>query len=193
ALKAREAGLVGVERRCSSGYLPTQFLSSNTNQRTDQYGGSAENLIRFVLERLEAMGDAIGSDRGGLLIHPGFEYSDIHDEDPAETYCLLFDHASKLGLAYLHLVRRAFRKVDNYQLTKERWVGNFTLNNELTGATAAEAIRSGSADAVSFGRPFIGNPDLVERLRRGIPLSDYDVAKTYTPGPAGFIDYPAAT
>jgi N-ethylmaleimide reductase len=193
ALNAREAGLDGVELHCSSGYLPMQFLSSNTNQRTDQYGGSAENRIRFVIEVLEAMGEAIGSDRVGLRVCPGFEYNDIHDENPAETYGLLFDHASKLGLAYLHLVRRAFPKVDNYQLTKERWVGNFILNNELTGETAAEAIRSGSADAVSFGRPFIGNPDLVERLRRSIPLSDYDVAKTYTPGPAGFIDYPAVT
>ena len=83
--------------------------------------------------------------------------------------------------------------MDNYQLTKERWRGNLILNNELTAETAAEAIRSGEAEAVSFGRPFIGNPDLPTRLRRGIPLSDYDVAKTYTPGPAGYIDYPAAT
>ncbi|GGA63429.1 alkene reductase [Nitratireductor aestuarii] len=193
ALNAREAGMDGVELHCSSGYLPMQFLSSNTNQRTDRYGGSARNRIRFVMEVLEAMGEAIGFERVGLRVCPGFEYNDIHDENPVETYGLLFDEASKLGLAYLHLVRRTFPKVDNYALVKERWRGNFILNNELTGEMAAEAIRSGDADAVSFGRPFIGNPDLPSRLRRGIPLSGYDVAKTYTPGPAGYIDYPVAS
>lgn len=193
ALNAREAGLDGVEFHCSSGYLPMQFLSSNTNQRQDRYGGSVENRIRFVMEGLEAMGEAIGFDRVGLRVCPGFDYNDIHDEDPAETYGLLFDQASKLGLAYLHLVRRSFPKVDNFALVKERWRGNFILNNELTRETAAEAIRTGAADAVSFGRPFIGNPDLVERLQGDVPLSGYDPVLTYAAGPEGYIDYPTAT
>lgn len=193
ALNARAAGMDGVELHCSSGYLPMQFLSSNTNLRDDRYGGSAENRIRFVMECLTAMGEAIGFDRVGLRVCPGFGYNDIDDADPAETYGLLFDRASALGLAYLHLVRRSFPKVDNFALTRAHWRGPLILNNELDGASAAQALRDGLADAVSFGRPFIGNPDLVERLRRGLPLSGYDQGRVYTPGPQGYIDYPAAT
>lgn len=193
ALNARKAGIDGVELHCSSGYLPMQFLSSNSNRRTDRYGGSVENRIRFVMEALTAMGEAIGFDRVGLRACPGFTYNDIHDADPAETYGLLFDEASKLDLAYLHLVRRAFATVDNFTLTKQHWRGNLILNNELTAQSAAEAIRCGDAEAVSFGRPFIGNPDVVDRLRTGRPLADYDVSRLYTMGPEGFIDYPVAS
>jgi 2,4-dienoyl-CoA reductase-like NADH-dependent reductase (Old Yellow Enzyme family) len=182
----------GVELHASSGYLPMQFLSSNSNQRTDRYGGSAANRIRFVIEVLEAMGGAIGVGRVGLRVCPGFGYNDIDDENPAETYALLMDEASKLGLAYLHLVRRTFPKVDNFALARAHWRGRLILNNELTPETAAAALEAGEADAVSFGRAFIGNPDLVERIRRGLPLADYDRALVYTPGPAGYIDYPAA-
>lgn len=193
AANARQAGLDGVELHCSSGYLPMQFLSSNTNRRTDAYGGSVQNRVRFVIEVLSAMGAEIGFDRVGLRICPGFEYNDIDDADPVETYGLLLDQASELGLAYLHLVRRAFPKVDNFALVKAHWRGALILNNELTPASAREALQSGQAQAVSFGRAFIGNPDFVERVRRDLPLSDYDPAKLYTPGPEGFTDYPTAT
>lgn len=192
AINAREAGLDGVELHASSGYLPMQFLSSNTNRRTDRYGGSVENRIRFVIEVLEAMGEAIGFDRVGLRSSPGLGFNDIDDDDPAETYGLLFDRASDLGLAYLHLVRNVTPKVDNYALTRAHWRGPLILNNELTGTEAAAVLRSGGADAVSFGRDFIGNPDLVRRLREGIALAGHDRATVYTEGPAGFIDYPAA-
>ena len=192
ALNARAAGLDGVELHCSSGYLPMQFLSSNTNHRTDAYGGSVGNRARFVIETLRAMGVAIGFDRVGLRVCPGFDYNDIDDADPVETYGLLLDQASPLGLAYLHLVRRAFPKVDNFALVKDRWTGNLVLNNELTLETAQAAVRSGEAQAVSFGRPFIGNPDLVARLREGVALAGYDADRLYTPGPRGYIDYPEA-
>lgn len=193
AVNARAAGLDGVELHCSSGYLPMQFLSSNSNQRTDRYGGSVQNRVRFVTEVLRAMGEAIGFDRVGLRICPGFEYNDIHDEDPVETYGLLLDEASRMDLAYLHLVRRTFPKIDNHALVKARWRGNLILNNELTPESAREAVRTGEAQAVSFGRPFIGNPDLVDRIRLGAPLADYDPSKLYTPGPEGYIDYPVAS
>lgn len=192
ARNAASAGFDGVELHCSSGYLPMQFLSSNSNQRTDRYGGAAGNRIRFVMECLEALSGAVGADRVGLRVCPGFEYNDIHDANPAETYGLLLDEASRLGLAYLHLVRRAFPLVDNYRLAKERWRGNLILNNELTRDSAARAVGSGVAEAVSFGRPFIGNPDLVSRLRHNLPLATYDPAKTYTVGPEGLTDYPVA-
>ena len=192
AINARTAGLDGVELHCSSGYLPMQFLSSNTNYRTDVYGGAAENRIRFVIETLRALGEAIGPDRVGLRICPGFEYNDIHDADPVETYGLLLDQASDLGLAYLHLVRRTFSKIDNFALVRERWRGDLVLNNELTPASAADILERGEAQAVSFGRPFIGNPDFVSRVRDGHPLSDFDPQRLYTSGPEGYTDYPAA-
>ncbi|MDI6028554.1 alkene reductase [Corticibacterium sp. UT-5YL-CI-8] len=192
ALNAREAGLDGVELHCSSGYLPMQFLSSNSNRRTDRYGGSTENRIRFTMEVLEALGDAIGYDRVGLRLCPGFDYNDIDDDNPRETYGLLLEKSSKLGLAYLHLVRRSFPKVDNFELVKAHWRGKLILNNELTGETAAQVIAAGDADAVSFGRLFIGNPDLVSRLRRGVELAGYDTKTVYTPGPEGYTDYSTA-
>ncbi len=193
AVNARAAGFDAVELHSSSGYLPMQFLSSNTNRRTDRYGGSAENRIRFGVEVLEAMGDAIGFDRVGLRVCPGFDYNDIHDANPAETYGLLLDAASRLGLAYLHLVRRNFPWLDNFELVRARWRGKLILNNELTGKSAAEAICTGVADAVSFGRSFIANPDLVARLRNGVALADYDRSRLYTPGPEGYTDYPVAS
>ncbi|TKT75730.1 alkene reductase [Aquamicrobium sp. LC103] len=193
ALNARAAGMDGVELHSSSGYLPMQFLSSNSNRRTDRYGGSAENRIRFVMETLQAMGEAIGFGRVGLRLCPGLDYNDMHDENPVETYGLLMREASQLGLAYLHLVRRSVQLVDNYALTKANWHGNLILNNELSPETAAAAISDGSAEAVSFGRPFIGNPDLVHRIRDGIALSDYDRARVYTPGSQGYTDYPTAS
>jgi N-ethylmaleimide reductase len=192
ALNARAAGLDGVELHCSSGYLPMQFLSSNTNQRSDAYGGSAQNRIRFVIETIEALGESIGFDRVGLRICPGFDYNDIHDADPVETYGLLLDQASDLGLAYLHLVARVFPDIDNLALVRERWRGALILNNELTPASAQKILSRGEAQAVSFGRPFIGNPDFVKRVREGLPLADYDPALLYTPGPRGYTDYPAA-
>ena len=192
ALNARRAGLDGVELHASSGYLPMQFLSSNTNQRTDRYGGSAENRIRFVVEVLQAMGEAIGFDRIGLRVSPGLDYNDIHDADPAETYGLLFDRVSPMGLAYLHLVYRDYPQLDNYALARARWKGPLILNNELTGERAARILAEGGVDAVSFGRAFIANPDLVARLKNGLPLADYDRSLVYTPGPRGYTDYPTA-
>ncbi len=104
-----------------------------------------------------------------------------------------FEQASTLGLAYLHLVRNKTPKVDNYKLTREHWKGQLILNNNLTGPKAAKILRDGGADAVSFGRDFISNPDLVERLRQGVELAEVDQMRIYTEGPEGFIDYPVAT
>ncbi len=192
ARNARAAGLDGVELHCSSGYLPMQFLSSNSNRRTDRYGGPIENRIRFVVETLEALAAAIGADWVGLRVCPGLTYNDIHDADPSETHGSLFDRASSLGLAYLHLVRLTSETVDGFALAKAHWRGNLILNNELDFATASYAIAGGDAQAVSFGRPFIGNPDLVARFRSGTPLAGFDATTLYTAGPMGYTDYPAA-
>jgi len=182
ACNARAAGLDGVELHCSSGYLPMQFLSSNSNRKTDQYGGSPGNRIQFVIETLEALAGTIGANRVGLRVCSGLPYNDIHYLDPAETHRLLFNSASSLGRAYLHLVRLISGAIDGFALAKAHWRGNLILNNELDFATASHATTEGDAQAVSFGRPFIGNPDLVARFRSGTPLADFDPTKLCTPG-----------
>lgn len=189
ARNAIAAGLDGVELHCASGYLPMQFLSPNANRRRDRYGGSAANRIRFVVETLEAIAAAIGADRVGFRICPGFPFNNVEDDDPATTYGLLLDVASGLGLAYLHLIHVPLPAVDGLELARRYWRGNLMLNNELDYERASAAIADGAA-AVSFGRAFIANPDLVERLGQGAPLADFDPSRLYTPGGAGYTDYP---
>lgn len=184
------AGFDGVELHCTSGYLPAQFLSSDTNQRTDVYGGSAAGRIRFVVETIEAMAEAGGAGRVGFRICPGNPFNDIHDEDPADTYGALLEALSPLGLAYLHLIDVANPQVSSLDLVTRYWRGQLILNESLTFERGAELVARNIADAVSFGRPFIANPDLVERFRRGIALADFDPATLYAPGAGGYIDYP---
>jgi N-ethylmaleimide reductase len=193
ARNAIAAGMDGVELHCASGYLPMQFLSPNANRRTDAYGGSATNRVRFVIETLEALGAAIGPGRVGFRICPGFPFNDVQDDDPALTYGTLLEAASKLGLAYLHLIHVQLPEVDGLKVVKAHWHGNLVLNNELDISKAEDAVTVGSADAVSFGRDYIANPDLVERLKNGLPLASFDPARLYTPGNEGYLDYPFAT
>lgn len=189
---ALKAGFDGVELHCTSGYLPAQFLSSNSNQRTDIYGGSVENRIRFVMEALEAMAAVDGAGKVGFRICPGNPFNDIHDENPAETYGALLDAASPLGLAYLHLIDVPNKQVDSFALVQDHWNGPLILNrDEMPLDTAQETIGTGKAHAISFGRRFISNPDLVDRFRSGADLNPLDFTTLYTPGPEGFTDYPA--
>ncbi|WP_336951346.1 alkene reductase [Sphingobium aromaticivastans] len=190
ARNARAAGFDGVELHCASGYLPMQFLSPNANQRTDAYGGSVSNRIRFTVETLEAMSAAIGADRVGFRICPGFTFNDVQDADPAATYGALLEATSSIGLSYLHLIRLVTPDLDPLDVVQRSWRGRTILNNELDGARAAALVEEGVADAVSFGRPFIGNPDLVRRLKEGAPLADFDPTRLYTVGPEGYVDYP---
>ncbi|MDT0577134.1 alkene reductase [Croceicoccus sp. F390] len=191
ARNAVAAGFDGVELHCTSGYLPAQFLSSGSNHRTDGYGGSSSNRIRFVVESLEAMAAAIGAGRVGFRICPGNPFNDIWDEDPAETYGALLRAVSPLDLAYVHLIDVPSPQVSSLNLLKHNWRGRTVLNESLSRKKAEELISGGVADAVSFGRPFIGNPDLVERFRNGAALASFDPATLYTPGPEGYVDYPA--
>lgn len=189
-VNAFKAGFDGVELHCTSGYLPAQFLSTGTNQRTDQYGGSVQNRIRFVLEVLEAMASVAGPERVGMRICPGNPFNDLHDDDPRETFAALLDAVRPMGLAYLHVIRMPRGPVDNLALAREHFGGPLIINESYSSDEAAAAIEAGEAEAVSFGRPFIGNPDLVERFRRGAPLAEFDLGSLYTPGPKGYTDYP---
>ncbi len=188
---ALAAGCDGVELHATSGYLPMQFLSTGTNRRTDRYGGSPMNRIRFVVETLEAMCEAAGPGRVGIRICPGNPFNDITDEDPAETYGALLRAISPLHLAYLHLVwLRTIPAIDALALAAETYCGKLILNESLTVEHARELIAGGSADAISFGRYFVGNPDLVRRIRERAVLAPFDRNTLYTPGAHGYTDYP---
>jgi len=193
ARNARTAGMDGVELHCASGYLPMQFLSSNTNQRTDGYGGSLENRIRFVVETLRAMADAIGPGRVGFRICPGVKFNGVDDADPHETYAALLKAVDDLGLAYCHLMHIPLPGQDALDLVRENWRGAIIENGGLKLQTAKAVLTEGKADAVSFGNLFIGNPDLVERFRAGAPLIRADRANYYTGhgnDQVGYTDYP---
>ena len=193
ALNAREAGFDGVELHCTSGYLPMQFMSENANQRTDEYGGSAENRVRFTLEVLKAMGEAIGSGRVGIRFCPGNKFNDIADSDPAATFDALLRGLEGLDLAYLHIMRAHTRKVDAFAQARSQFSGALIVNDGLEPDSAQEMVSAGQADAVSFGRHYIANPDLVERIQNELPLAEFDRHTLYSPGPEGYTDYPVST
>lgn len=192
AINAREAGFDGVELHCTSGYLPMQFMCSGTNQRTDGYGGSVANRVRFAVECLQAMAAAIGAGRVGLRFRVGNSYNDIQDEDTVATHAELLRQVSGLGLAYAHVMRAEAPEVDAFALARDGFDGELILNDSFDGISADAAIATGQCAAVSFARDFIGNPDLVRRLRDGLPLARFDRKTLYTPGAAGYTDYPAA-
>ena len=195
ARNARAAGLDGVELHCASGYLPMQFLSSNTNQRTDAYGGSVEKRVRFVVETLAALAEAVGPGRVGFRICPGVPFNGMADAAPAETYTTLLRAVDGLGLAYCHLIHIPNQGFDALDLVRANWTGPVIENCGLTLDKAQAVLAAGKADAVSFGYAFIGNPDLVERFRTGAPLTKADKATFYTgqgDDARGYTDYPCA-
>jgi N-ethylmaleimide reductase len=193
ARNAREAGFDGVELHCTSGYLPMQFLAVNTNLRTDVYGGSPANRARFVIEVIEALAAEVGADRVGMRICPGNPFNDVLDPNPAETYGALFDGIAHLPLAYLHVVRSPLPYFDAFAFARGRFKGALILNDGFDGDSARSAVLADANAAVSFGRHFIGNPDLVRRLDDRLPLAPFDLKTLYTPGAKGYTDYPAIT
>lgn len=196
ARNAAAAGIDGIELHCASGYLPMQFLSSNSNQRNDAYGGSADNRVRFVVETLAALAAAIGPGRVGFRICPGVKFNGMDDADPAETYATLLRAVDRLGLAYCHLIHIPNERFDSLDLVRANWSGPVIENCGLTLEKAQSLITEGKAQAVSFGYAYIGNPDLVERFRSGIKLAKADRNTFYTghgDDTKGYTDYPSAT
>lgn len=190
AARAIEAGFDGVELHAASGYLPMQFLSSGTNLRTDQYGGSAANRARFSIEALEAISKAVGAERVGIKISPEMAFNDISDANPQETYTTLVRAIGNTGLAYLH-VGLFGTPVDYHGLLKPLFKGAYLAGGGLDQSKAEALIGAGRADAAVLGALFLANPDLPERFRRGAALNAPDQATFYAPGPKGYIDYPA--
>jgi len=191
ARRARRVGFDGVELHGTSGYLPTQFLSENVNQRGDSYGGSLENRARYFVELMQALAEAIGPERVGLRLCPGNPYNGIQDSDPAASASLLLREARLRGLAYVHIMRSPLAELDAIALAQACFGGSLIVNDGYQPETAQAVVESGLAHAVSFGRHFIGNPDLVDRIRNQTALAKFDRKTLYTPGPAGYIDYPS--
>ncbi len=186
------AGFDGVELHSASGYLPMQFLSSNSNQRTDSYGGSVQNRIRFVVETLEAMTQAAGSpSKVGIKISPAMPFNDISDADPVETYTTLVKAISPMGLAYLHVLRSA--PLPNiFEILRPLFKGLFAAGGGFTRESGNALLQSGLADFIVFGKLFTSNPDLPVRFAKSAPLVDPDPNTFYSPGPKGYTDYPPA-
>lgn len=187
--RALEAGFDGVELHTASGYLPEQFLSSGTNQRQDQYGGSVANRARFVLEVLAAMVAEAGGDRVGIKISPEMGFNDTVDANPQETYTYLVDQLKGLNLAYLHVALFG-AKVDYHALLRPRFNGAYLIGGGLDQKTAEAMLGEGRANAAVFGGAFLANPDLPERFRQGAALNTPDKNTFYAPGAQGYTDYP---
>ena len=191
---AYDAGFDGVESHHASGYLPAQFLSTGTNQRTDEYGGSLENRLRFAVEVLEAMSAIDGPDRVGFRICPGNPFNDLSDRDPEETFSAFLGAVRGMGLAYCHVIRLNSIPdaidLDNVALARRAYGQPLIVNDSYDLAEARSVIEGGDADAVSFARAFIGNPDLVARFERGAELSRFNPKALYSEGPEGYSDYP---
>lgn len=189
--RAFAAGMDGLELHCTSGYLPAQFMATGSNRRTDAYGGSVNSRIRFVVETLEALVSLRGAGCIGLRICPGNPFNDLQDDEPEQSFEALLQAISPLGLAYLHVIRRPQGPVDNIALARRHFSGPLMVNDSYD-ATEAAAVLDQRIRAVSFGRDFVANPDLVERLRDGLSLARFNPKTLYTPGPAGYTDYPRA-
>jgi N-ethylmaleimide reductase len=197
ALCAKDAGFDGVEVHAANCYLLDQFIRDSTNQRHDEYGGSVQNRTRFPIEVITAVSEVWGAHRVGVRLSPITRaVGDTPlDSDPEGTYFYLAEQLGKLGLAYLHCVEGQTRG-DNgagdfdFKKLHAAFGGKYIANNSYDRQMAIDAVDSGHADMVAFGRPFISNPDLVERLRRNAPLAEADRNTFYGGGAGGYIDYP---
>lgn len=197
ARNAIEAGFDGVEVHGANGYLFEQFINGGLNTRDDAYGGpDTGNRLRFVLETVDAVVAAIGGHRTGIRLSPFNRIFDMPAfEGEAETWMALARELSTRGLAYVHVSNRdavvATAGEDFLRRFREAFGGTVIMAGTYTRESAAADLDGGIADLVAFGRPFISNPDLVERLRNDWPLAEGDPATFYGGGPAGYIDYPA--
>lgn len=196
AANAIAAGFDGVEIHGANGYLLEQFIKDGANQRTDAYGGSVENRARLLLEVTAAVAREIGADRTGVRISPVSPANAISTvSDPQPQYDYIVDQLSALGIVYLHVVEGATggpRDVAPFDFDglRRRFNGTYLANNGYDLQLASARVSDGKADLVAFGRPFISNPDLVERLKRGAALAALNPATLYGGGAEGYTDYP---
>lgn len=194
ARRALAAGFDGVELHGANSYVIHQFLADNTNLRDDRYGGSVVNRMRFALDVVDAVTEAVGAERTAIRLSPGNPQFSMVERDPAALYRDLVDDLSRRGLMYLHLTDN-----DDYPALADlrprfdgTVIANVGENRAPTSAVVAERVLADGADLVSFGRAFIANPDLVERIRRSLPLSTIRADVLYGRTAEGYSDYPCA-
>ncbi|HUJ74870.1 MAG TPA: alkene reductase [bacterium] len=185
---AKAAGFDGVEIHGASGFLVDQFLQSGTNQRTDRYGGSLENRLRFALEVVEAVSGSWERTRIGFTVSPGGSHKAIRDEAPLETFAGLAAALDRAGISYLHVLEEPISEMSSGALMREHFHGSLVSSGSYTRDLAEEALESGAADLVAFGRAFTANPDLVEKLHANRSLALADPRTFYSGGAAGYID-----
>jgi N-ethylmaleimide reductase len=197
ARNAIDAGFDGIEVHGANGYLVEQFLRDSCNDRTDRYGGSIENRARFLVEVMAAVCAEIGPGRVGLRLSPVTPANDIgQDSNPFALFSHVVDELAKLRFAFIEVVEgatggpRDFASFD-FAALRKRWPGAWLVNNGYTRDMALETVASGRADAISFGKPFIANPDLARRLREDRALATPNQATFYGGGAEGYTDYPA--
>ncbi len=201
AVNAMEAGFDGACVQGANGHLLEQFLEDGTNKRTDGYGGGIENRARLLLEVVEAVGGAIGMDRLGVRLSPHGQFGGISDGDPVGLFSYVIARLSERRIAYLHLIEALgseiglsddlhARAVNNAALFRPLFDGPLISAAAYTPESAAATVKSGEADGVAFGRLFLANPDLPERIRKSAPLNAPDRATFYGGGAHGYTDYP---
>ena len=197
AKNAMEAGFDGVQIHAANGYLIDQFLRDGTNLRTDEYGGSIENRIRLLKEVTQAVVDTIGADRTSVRLSPNGETQSCDDSNPVALFTAAAAALQDIGIAFLEL--REQKDFGNFGQTdvprvspdiRKVFTGPLVLNQEYDRARADADLESGLADAISFGRPFISNPDLTAKLRDNAELTPDDYKTWYSEGPEGYTDYP---
>lgn len=195
ARNAITAGCDGVEIHAANGYLIDQFLRDGANRRTDAYGGSVSNRLRFALEVVAAITDEIGPARVGIRLSPTSTVNDLTDSNPAAVFFPLVRELNRFGLAYVHVIEGITQGPrDNIPFDfaglRRLFEGPWMANNGYTREMAIRALASGYADLIAFGRPFIANPDLVERFRRNAALNDVDYDRLFGGSAEGYTDYP---
>ncbi|WEF35028.1 alkene reductase [Pseudoduganella chitinolytica] len=190
AENAKKAGFDGVEIHGANGYLLDQFLQDSTNQRTDQYGGPIENRARLMLEVTDAAIDVWGADRVGMHLAPRRDAHDMGDSDPEGTFTYVARELGKRKIAFI-CAREAVGEDSLGPLLKREFGGIYIANEQFSLESAQRALNDGTADAIAFGKDFIANPDLPERLQQGAPLNPQRPELFYGPSAEGYTDYPA--
>jgi N-ethylmaleimide reductase len=197
AKNAMAAGCDGIELHGANGYLLEQFIRPNSNQRTDSYGGGIENRARFVLEVVDATIAAIGRDKVGIRLSPFGAFNDMPLYDAMEAdYTWLAQQLNERGLLYIHLVDHSSMGApvvpDSIkQMFRNTFMGKLILSGGYDAARAESDLVAGKCDLIAVGKPFLANPDLVERWKTGAAVNAFDMGTFYTPGPKGYTDYPA--